>query len=169
MKRVTEGWPRAGRFAALAVAAVLAVGCAAAPTEAERRERIDETVAGILSEPLPDDAYDTSRRCISRASIRDFEVLSDRHLLFEGPRGTFWLNELRGRCPGLNRHRTLVFEAHGMQLCDMDQITVTDLWYWPRYQRWPWQWIDGVRCSLGRFQPVTEDQADALREALRAR
>jgi hypothetical protein len=169
MQRVTERRTRVDRLAAMVIAGAWAVGCATAPADLEHRERVDQTVAGILSEPLPADAYQTSRRCISRASIRDFEVLSDRHLLFEAPRGTFWLNELRGRCPGVNRHRTLVFEAHGMQLCDMDQFTVTDLWHWPRYQRWPWRWVDGLRCSLGRFQPVTETQADTLREALRAR
>lgn len=150
-------------------AALLVSACATSPTQGEQRVQVDAAVASILSEPLPADAYVTPRRCISRASIRDVDILSDRYLLFEAPRGTFWLNELRGRCPDLRWNRTLVFEAHGLQLCDMDRFKVSDLWYWPRYQRWPWNWFDGVSCSLGRFQAVSEAQAAALRGALKSR
>lgn len=153
----------------LAAVAALVAGCASAPETAERRERVEQTVADILNEPLPEGAYDTSRRCVSRTSLRDVEILSDRHLLLESPRGTFWLNELRGRCPDLRSHRTLVFEPHGLQLCDMDRFKVTDFWYWPRYQRWPWRWFEGVSCTLGRFHPVTEEQVSSLRAALRPR
>ncbi len=155
------------RRATLAMASIWLGACASTPVDSEQRQRQAETVADILSQPLDADAYETPRRCISEAAYRDFRPLGDRFLVFEGPGDTLWLNELRGRCPGLDRSSSLVFRTRGFQLCELDQFQVSDWFTWDRYQRWPWRWPDGIPCTLGRFRPVTEAQVEALKAALR--
>jgi len=58
-------------------------------------------------------------------------------------------------------------------MCDMDSFEVTDWFDWPWYRRWPWHWGGswgvGMRCTLGKFQPVTEDQVNAITELLKSR
>lgn len=128
---------------------------------------MEEELATILSQPLEGDAYGDSRRCISSFSARDYSAVGDRYLVFDGPGKTLWLNELRGRCPGLTRASALAFRQQGSQICALDHFKVTDWFVWSRYQRWPWEWLDGVPCTLGRFQQVSAEQVEALRAALR--
>lgn len=142
-------------------------GCAAAERERQNEAARQETLEQILSQPLDADEYGTARRCISGVAYRDFEALGERHVLFRGPGGRLWLNELRGHCPGLRHAQALAFEGRGHQLCDLDRFVITDLFHWPRYRRWPWQWMEGIPCTLGRFQPVSPEQVQALREALK--
>ncbi|HEX7035450.1 MAG TPA: DUF6491 family protein [Pseudomonadales bacterium] len=142
-------------------------GCAAAERERRDEAARQETLEQILSEPLDADEYGTARRCISSIAYQDFEALGDRHVLFKGPGGKLWLNELRGQCPGLRHAQALAFESDSHQLCDLDRFVITDLFHWPRYRRWPWRWMDGIPCTLGRFQPVSPGQVQALREALK--
>lgn len=151
--------------AVLAAAALLG-GCAASPPDPEQQARTEARLQEILSEPLDPEEYGEPRRCISRLTYRDFDPIGDRYLVFEGSHDRLWLNELRGRCPGLRRSNALIFEMRGMQICDMDQFKITDWFIWSRYRRWPWHWIDGVPCTLGKFQPVTAAQVEAVRAAL---
>jgi len=149
----------------LVLTALLASGCASSPpgpAEVPRAEALED----IPSQPLDVDEYGKPRRCISQYAYRDFEPLGERFLVFEGPGGKLWLNELRGRCPGLDRSSTLAFRNRGFQLCELDQFKVTDWFAWERYQRWPWRWMDGIPCTLGKFQPISAEQLEALRATL---
>jgi hypothetical protein len=141
------------------------VGCAASQPDPQEQARV-EALEDILNQPLDAEEYGTPRRCISSFTYRNFEPLSDRYLLFEGPRDQLWLNELRGRCPGLRRGSALAFDMRGNQICDLDRFKVTEWFQWPRYRRWPWDWLDGVPCTLGKFQPVSEAQVEAIRATL---
>jgi hypothetical protein len=164
----------------LLVAALVTLGaCAAAPPVTEEQARVEEDLATILSEPLDAEEYGESRRCVSSLALRNFELLGDRHILFEGPRGQYWLNELRMRCPSLRwggPAGALVFDSRtGVgQVCSLDRFAVTDWFYEPRARRW-WQRQspvgrrglpqDAIPCTLGEFQPVSAEQADAIRAA----
>jgi hypothetical protein len=59
------------------------------------------------------------------------------------------------------------------RICDMDTFAADDWFMWPWYQRWPWywgtSWSTGMTCSLGKFQPVTEAQVEAIEEVIRSR
>lgn len=155
----------AGTLRLLALVLLLG-GCAA--SERERQEEVarQETLQDILNQPLDADEYGTPRRCISSISYRDFQALGSRYVLFKGPGGKLWLNELRGHCPGLRHAQALAFESDSHQLCELDRFVISDVFYWPRYRRWPWEWMDGIPCTLGKFQPVSPEQVDALRAAL---
>lgn len=164
-RRSRIGWALA-RLGLLVMGPWLLSACVSAPERADRQEQA-ESVADILSEPLAAEDYDPPRRCISEASYRDFRPIGDRFLVFEGPGDTLWLNELRGRCPGLDRTSTLVFRTRGFQMCEFDQFQLSDWFTWSRYQRWPWRWPEGIPCTLGRFQRVNEAQVEALKAAVR--
>jgi len=158
--RPVSGW------LALALTALLVSGCGSSPPDPAKAEQT-EALEDILSQPLDAEEYGKPRRCISQYAYRDFEPLGERFLVFEGPGGKVWLNELRGRCPGLDRGCALAFRNRGFQLCELDQFKVTDVFAWERYQRWPWNWMDGIPCTLGKFQPISNEQLEALRATLR--
>lgn len=164
-KQATHGWTRSC-WSALAAALLLA-GCAASPERAEQQARQQEAIDDILSQPLDEEEYGKPRRCISERAYHDFEPLGDRYVVFKGLGGKLWLNELRGRCPGLERGRTLVFKTQGFQICELDRFYVSDWFIWERYQRWPWEWTSGIPCTLGEFRPITEEQLEAMRATLR--
>jgi hypothetical protein len=164
------------RWLPMLVAGLILGGCAAAPPEGETPRPVEEDLATILNQPLDADEYGEPRRCVSSMALRNFQVLGDRYVLFEGPRGQFWLNELRMRCPGLRSGPTaaLIFESGpGAQICDLDRFAATDDWFLahreqrrPWYRPQPWQrelpW-DTIPCTLGAFQPVSAEQVDAIR------
>jgi hypothetical protein len=160
-------------------AAVLLGACAAAPPVGEQPARVEEDLATILSQPLDAEEYGEPRRCMSTMALRNFEPLGDRRVLFKGPGGQFWLNELRMPCAGLRSGSGLAFDSRaGLQVCELDPFVVTDAFSRPVDWRSPWYraapWDDGrldrrrggMRCTLGAFQPVSEAQVEAIRAAL---
>jgi uncharacterized protein DUF6491 len=144
----------------------LLFACAADPKLEAAREEKSLQVARILSETSD---YSEPRRCLRSHEYRNFEILDDRRIIFSGSRDKRWLNQLRGTCPGLRTGHALKFVSRtGMsQICDLDSFEVVDFFYYPRFRRWPWDWFDGVRCTLGKFEPITEQQAESLKLALK--
>lgn len=160
-------------------AALLLAACAAAPPAGEESVPLEEDLATILSQPLDAEEYGDSRRCMSTVALRNFEPLGDRYVLFKGPGGQLWLNELRTRCPELRSGSALAFDSRsGMQVCGSDRFVVRDWfsrpvdWRSPWYRASPWDAgrLDrrgaGMRCTLGDFKPVSEAQVEAIRAAL---
>ncbi len=158
----------------LSCTALLLAGCASAPDYAARRQAVEADIDEILSVQLDPAEFGDTKRCLSDNEYRSFRPLGDRHILFEGRRDRLWINTLRGRCQDLRRGDVLVLRSFsGTRMCDMDSFQVADWFDWPWYRRWPWHWggswTTGMRCSLGKFQPVTEGQVeeiDALLDSL---
>ena len=52
-------------------------------------------------------------------------------------------------------------------------MVVLDWFAWPWYRRWPWRWGMnygvGMRCTLGKFQPVSQAQVDDIEAVIRSR
>jgi len=154
----------------LSCAALLLAGCASAPDYEARRQAVEADIDEILSVQLDPAEFGDNKRCLSDHEYRSFRPLGDRHILFEGRRDRLWINTLRGRCTDLRRGDVLVLRSFsGTRMCDMDSFQVADWFDWPWYRRWPWHWggswTTGMRCSLGKFQPVTEGQVEEI-EAL---
>lgn len=161
-------------LSSLLLSFALLAGCAVSPEQAEQRELIDAEVDAVLSQPpiAAGEGDAEPKRCIREADYRSFQALGDRHLLFEGSRGRLWVNTLAHRCPDLRHGDVLVVRSFSRgRLCDMDSFEVADWFDWPWYRRWPWRWgapwSVGVTCVLGEFQPVTQEQVDAVRALLR--
>ena len=151
-------------------AALLFTGCAVSPEAESRRLAIEEDIAIILSAQLDPAEFGETKRCLADNEYRSFRALDDRRILFEGRRDRQWINTLRSRCPDLRYGDVLVVRSFSsMRMCDMDSFQVADWFDWPWYRRWPWHWGGGwgigARCSLGKFQPVTEAQVEEI-EAL---
>jgi len=144
--------------------AVLATGgCAgsgATPEQEAAESAAQETIEQILAAPLASEQYAKPERCISTMQYDSMEVLDQRHVLFKGTGDRFWLNELRMQCVGLRRDSTPVIRLRDTQLCDMDTFQAVDdmLGVWNR---------TSATCSLGQFTPITREQADGIRQALK--
>jgi hypothetical protein len=156
-------------------AALLCTSCAISPEAQERRQAVEEDIEAILSEPLDVEQYGETQRCLAAREYRDFRAIDDQRILFESRRGKLWLNTLRMRCPDL-RHATVLrvrsISTVG-RICDMDTFEAGDWFTWPWYRRWPWhwgtRWGTGMTCSLGKFQPVTAAQVEAIEAALKSK
>lgn len=153
---------------------LLLPGCASNPEADARREAVEAEIGAILAEPLDIETYGETRRCLTDRESRNFYALDDKRIVFEGYRDRLWLNTLIGRCPDLRWGDTLrVRSVSWSRICEMDRFVVTDWFEWPWYRRWPWRWStdfgSGVPCTLGKFQPVTEQQVEAIERVLETR
>lgn len=163
--------------AALLFAAFHCAACTTSPEVQARRQFVEAEIQSILSQPLEPGERGSAQRCLSATQYRDFRALDDKYLLFEGRRGKYWINTLRSRCPDL-RHATVLrvrtdsFAAIG-RICEMDAFVADDWFSWPWYRRWPWSWGrgwgSGMQCWLGKFQPVSESQVEAIEAVIRSR
>ena len=145
----------------LTIAVLSAAGCA---TQNEPRQEDQEplTVEDILaSVPNPED-YSESVICLHRDSYVQVEVINRELLLFHGRRDRVWLNRLRRPCIGLRRDDTLAFDMRNSRLCDLDTFSSFDT-----FGRGPER--SSAMCSLGKFETLSPEQANALIEGLSRR
>lgn len=146
------------RLAAL-VAAGLALGaCAMQPqpgVEPARSLSVDEILA---SAPRPG-GVEGAVACLPRNAYTEVEVINPELLLFHGRGEKMWLNRMRQACLGLRLDRTLAFEMRDSRLCDLDTVRGIDNFggFWS---------ATGARCSLGKFDPVSPEQAELLKTEL---
>lgn len=160
------------RHAIYVASAVLLLGaaCATSPEADNRRLARAAEIDAILSlQPDPAE-YGETKHCLADHEFRTFRPLDDRHILFEGRRGRLWISTLRTRCPDLRWGDVLVVrQFSSTRICDTDRFEVAHWFEWPWYRRWPWNWGRfgvGVHCTLGEFQPVTEQQLARLEEVM---
>ena len=156
----------------LAAAAAICSACAVSPeVEAERQAR-EENIQEILAAPLDPAEFGATKRCLTGNEFRNWYALDDKHIVFEGPRDKLWINTLPHRCPDLEYADTLrIRTIAGSRICQMDTFYPSEWFEWPWYRRWPWRWGSGwgtsVRCTLGEFQPVTEEQVAEINALLK--
>ena len=145
----------------VAVVVSIAIATFGGMGNARAKEPTQESVEEILATPLPDDAYADSQRCLGLHQYRSVDVLSDELIVFEGRR-KYWLNQLQNRCVGLRPDLLLKLSLRGSQVCELDTFrgldstTVAPL-------------FGSGNCFLGRFEPISKEQLDLLRSALRMR
>lgn len=146
----------------LVLAVLMVGGCTARPAEEvppSAAEAKQEAIEDILSTPLEAEEYAEAARCLPTHAYRSVEVLDDQNVLFKGPGDRAWLNQLRHRCIGLRRNDTLRFNLRDNRVCDLDTFESVDTFFrmWTR---------TSATCSLGRFQPVTPEQVEAIKAAI---
>lgn len=99
--------------------------------------------------------------CLRLVTVDHMEIVNPQHILFHMRDGTIYDNRLSRRCPGLRRNDTIMYRTTLNRLCDIDTFTVlesTAVGFMP-----------GPTCSLGRFYPISRDEADDLKQASRRR
>lgn len=113
---------------------------------------LDTDIDSILQSPEP-------QRCLPLAGYESVEILDHRHLLFHGlSKELLWLNRLGSGCAGLKPGMALEFDTQGEQVCagDMVQGIERTFYFWEDMT---------YSCALGEFEPVTEGQAQAVKDA----
>ncbi len=117
------------------------------------------TAEEILANPLGDEAYAQSSRCLSTGKYRRVEIMNNQVLIFHGRGDEIWLNILPNRCMGLEADMILSIERRGMRLCARDQFTGV-----PRFR----PDTNSMPCTLGDFHPTRPENVAAIRDALEA-
>jgi hypothetical protein len=96
-----------------------------------------------------------TRSCVNTRRIRRTYIVDDRNLLFYLGTRTVLLNTMQEQCPGLKREGRFAWTTNSGVLCKGDGIAGF---------RDPWGPTRTVpRCSLGTFQQISREDADALR------
>jgi hypothetical protein len=114
---------------------------------------LDARIDSILQRPEP-------QRCLPLGGYESVEILERRHLLFHGlSKELLWLNRLGSGCAELKPGMTLEFDTQGDQVCAGDTVQGIER----RFHFWEDM---TASCALGEFEPVTEGQAQAVKEAI---
>lgn len=154
------------RFATCTIIAcfLALAGCAVSPEEERKRQEMEADIDDILSQTLDPAEYGEPRTCLRDSEVRRYRALGDRHLLFEGRQGRLWVNVLRGRCLGLDRHSIFVMRPNQAgRICDMDRFSAVD-------RLSPTPGADAsLMCGLGEFRPVTAAQVEEIENRLEMR
>lgn len=97
------------------------------------------------------------QRCIPARQIRSVDPVGDHSLLFVLRNGDVWRSRMRSRCLGLNPRIVLSYDVRSASLCAGDIVDMLDrLGMSNDFSR-------VGACTLGEFDYLTEEQADAFR------
>ena len=147
----------------IAAAMMLAVAClAAASPDKQEQVAVAEspiTAEDILANPLGEEAYEQSFRCLSSGKYRRVEIMNNQVLVFHGRADEMWLNVLPNRCMGLQPDMIIRIDKRGLRLCARDQFRGL-----PRFR----PDASSMPCTLGEFHPTRRENVTAIRDALEA-
>jgi len=107
----------------------------------------------------PDATSTPPKRCLELVRIENTEVIDNKHIVFHvtGAGDQMYLNTLPYACVGLNKNDPFLYKTSLSELCDLDTITVL-------HQLGP-GFMRGPSCGLGKFDKVTKEQVEMLRQA----
>ena len=146
-----------GMAAAWVVAGLVLGACATQPqpvADGTPSPSVEEILAGA---PQPN-GNSRPVRCLPDTAYTDVEVINSELLLFHGLGDRMWLNRTRSACLGSRIDPVLAFDMRERRLCDLDSVAVAD--------NLGGYWSKGAGCSLGRFAPVSPEQAELVRAEL---
>jgi hypothetical protein len=105
------------------------------------------------------DASSGQKRCLDLVRIEQTEVIDNKHIIFHvsGQGDPMYLNTLPHECVGLTKTDPLLYKTSLSELCDLDMITVL-------HQQGA-GFMRGASCGLGKFEPVTKEQVQMLKQA----
>jgi len=109
-------------------------------------------VAASFAEEVPDDG---GERCIDTRRISSTDVVDAHNILFYMRGGVIYRNTLPHKCTALARENRFSYRTTISRLCDIDMITVLYDFGSGLSQ--------GPSCGLGRFYPISKDEAQALK------
>jgi len=119
-----------------------------------------EEIEKLLTEPSEMDDYTVMERCLTLRSIRRTRILDDQHIVFEMPSDKLYLVRFKHRCMQLRRDSTLLFDARGSRVCQLDTIRASNSFGVGNV---------GPPCSIPGFVPVTSEQVALLKESLKSK
>lgn len=114
-------------------------------------------VTPALADEVVDEIDDIDvKSCIRVRSLRSTKVVDDLNIIFYMVGSTIYHNILPRQCNGLARQDRFSYESRTGNLCDLDTIRIL-------YQAGT-RMQEGNACGLGKFHPITKEDADALLE-----
>ena len=102
------------------------------------------------------DVDEGGERCIDTRRISSTQIIDKQNILFHMRDRTIYVNELPRSCPGLRRGKTFSYRTTISRLCSNDFITLLDTFGMGMTR--------GPSCGLGKFRPITKEEAQALRD-----
>ena len=116
------------------------------------------SIGGVSCATVPGDSLSElnpgAELCLGLIRIDDSEILDARHMLFTTTDKQKYLNTLPKKCGSMGPGDTYSFRTSMNRLCRGDVITIL----YPGGL----DFIPGASCVLGMFEPVTQEQVDAL-------
>jgi hypothetical protein len=97
-----------------------------------------------------------ARACISSRTLRQTVIIDDRTILFYASGNKAYINTLPRACRGLKREGRFSYRTSVGQICDIDSISVLNSFAGGLQE--------GINCRLGKFIPISHEDADALRD-----
>ena len=134
-----------------ALTVLLAIACVAAalveePGKAEDTSDAEITAEEIFANPLDDDAYVMSSRCLSTGKYRRVEIMNNQILIFHGRGDNIWLNVLPNRCLGLQPDMILRIESAACG-CAPGTSSAASRGFTARRTPCPAHWANFTRCD----------------------
>ncbi len=109
---------------------------------------------------LPESEYVEAEKCIRKGRIHTTDILSRDRIVFRMVDGQHYLVQLPTPCPGLQRGAKVMYVSDDLRLCSKDYLR-------PVYELGLDEWQPGARCNMGAFEPITEEQFEALQAQYR--
>ena len=114
------------------------------------------STAPITVSLAQDDMDEGGERCIDTRRISRTEIVDAENILFYMRGGAIYRNTLSHKCTALAREKRFSYKTSMSRLCDVDVITVI-------YDMGS-SLTSGPSCGLGKFYPITKEEAEAIRE-----
>jgi hypothetical protein len=93
-------------------------------------------------------------RCVQLRSIKQTKILDDQNILFYTNNNKNYKNHLPYPCGGLASADSFMYRTSESKLCNVDMITVLN--------KLGTSFMPGPSCGLGMFEPLDQQQLDAL-------
>ena len=101
------------------------------------------------------DVDEGGERCIDTRRISNTRIVDKQNILFYMRGGEIYHNELPRSCFGLRPGKTISYRTSLSRLCSNEFITLLDSFGMGMSR--------GPSCAIGKFRPVTKEEADAIR------
>lgn len=102
------------------------------------------------------DVDEGGEQCIDTRQIKTTRIVDNQNIIFYMRDRTIYHNELPRACSGLRRGKAISYRTSLSRLCSIDVITLLDttgMGISP-----------GPSCGLGKFLPITEEEANSLKD-----
>ena len=136
------------------------ITCSAIPVLGQEEVTNDEPIDESIDVTDGEKVGDAMRSCVTLRALRRTEIIDDRNILFRMRGRTIYHNILPRQCGGLAREDRFSYDSSMGRLCRGDMIRVLHSDSFGTYGM-----REGVACRLGAFHKISQEDAQALREA----
>ncbi|MEE4301540.1 MAG: DUF6491 family protein [Pseudomonadales bacterium] len=141
-----------GRSIHLLLLLLLVAGCAGRDAAEDPVQESEEDVTQRYEDFPPAEP----QRCVSARRIRKVQPVGNHSLLFYYQNGEVWRSRLRSRCIALRSDVVISYDVRSASLCAGDIVDLLDrLGIGNQFSR-------VGACTLGEFDYLTEEQAEAF-------